>query len=299
MAPASRAFLLTYNPDEQPVDDEEWAGWIEATAARHRPETRWSTGVRKSGISDGDRAFLLRQGPEPRGIIASGHFMGEVYSEGHWLYQDERANYADVEWDVVIDQDEPLPLATMQAALPDQHWRPQSSGTEIHSTVLIGLERLWAEHTSQPLGPAGAPPRGRSRQQGWLRDPVLRKKVEDAAQTRLMEHYDSLDWEVEDKRFEEPFDAKATKDGRVLYLEAKGTVRAGDSVIVTRNEVRWAREHPGRCVLGVLSDIRFTAGGEVDPNSGTFRLFKWLPDDDELDPRHYDWSPNPDKQIGT
>jgi len=74
-------------------------------------------------------------------------------------------------------------------------------------------------------------------------------------------------------------------------------VKTGQSVIVTRREVQWARDHPGECVLGVLSDIRFTEDGEVDPDSGTFRLYPWDPDDDDLHPRDYDWTPGVEMEV--
>lgn len=61
--------------------------------------------------------------------------------------------------------------------------------------------------------------------------------------------------------------------------------------------MRWAREHPGECIIGVLSDLRFTDHGEVDPSSGTFRLYEWFPDDDELEARGYDWTPDSVKAL--
>ncbi|MCL3862948.1 protein NO VEIN domain-containing protein [Actinotalea sp. K2] len=124
-----------------------------------------------------------------------------------------------------------------------------------------------------------------------MSDPVRRKKVEDAAQALLMKRYEEDGWTVEDTRYGNSFDAKATKGGAVIYLEAKGTVTAGQSVIVTRGEVEWALGHPGECVMGVLSDIGFTEEGEVDSTSGTFGLYRWEPRDDDLDPRAYDWTP--------
>ena len=67
-------------------------------------------------------------------------------------------------------------------------------------------------------------------------DPARRKKVEDAAQGMLMEHFRKDGWTVQDVRFGNPYDAVATKDGRTLWLEAKGTETSGASIIVTRNE---------------------------------------------------------------
>ncbi len=112
-----------------------------------------------------------------------------------------------------------------------------------------------------------------------------------------MSHYEDLGYTVEDTRYGNSYDALATKDGVTIYLEAKGTVGTGDSVIVSRGEIRWALAHPGQCVLGVLSEIELTEDGGVFDNSGVFRIFEWHPEDDEIDPRVSDWMPNPTKQV--
>jgi hypothetical protein len=149
------------------------------------------------------------------------------------------------------------------------------------------LEALWAEHLALVVP---APPRSTPRQ-GWQMDPARRKKVEDAAQSRLMEHFRKDGWTVHDVRYGNPYDAIATKAGRTLWLEAKGTETSGTSVIVTPNEVTWAQQHPGDCVLGVLSDVRFLPNGELETSSGTFRIFAWNPHREALKPRAYDFTP--------
>ena len=67
-------------------------------------------------------------------------------------------------------------------------------------------------------------------------------KIELAAQDWLMDHFENMGWDVRDTHIGNPYDAVATHRREVLYLEAKGTTTNGDSVIVTRNEVRWARQ---------------------------------------------------------
>ena len=122
-------------------------------------------------------------------------------------------------------------------------------------------------------------------------DAARRKKVEDAAQDRLMAHYRERGWIVQDVRFGNPYDAIATKNGRTLWLEAKGTETKGAAAIVSRREVQWARDHAGDCMLGILTDVAFQPDGEVDPASGTFRLFNWNPDSGTLSARDYDFTP--------
>lgn len=125
--------------------------------------------------------------------------------------------------------------------------------------------------------------------QGWQSDPARRKLVEDAAQDRLMKLYSDEGWEVTDTRFGNPYDAVARRAGEVVFLEAKGTETAGSAVLVSAGEVKHARKYPGRCVMGVLSDIRFGADGQVNADSGTFRLLPFNPSDDALAATTYRW----------
>lgn len=135
---------------------------------------------------------------------------------------------------------------------------------------------------------------GRGSSQGWQSDPERRKQVEDAAQDRLMAHYVADGWTVEDTRFSQSYDAVARRgDGdaaELVYLEAKGTETAGAAVLVTVGEVEHARAHLGRCVMGVLSDVRFDADGALDPDAGTFRMLPFEPADDALAATGYRWA---------
>ncbi|ABM10741.1 hypothetical protein AAur_pTC20007 (plasmid) [Paenarthrobacter aurescens TC1] len=125
--------------------------------------------------------------------------------------------------------------------------------------------------------------------QGVQMDPDLRKAIENAAQDRLMRHYRDDGWHVADTRHNRPYDAVAVKGSEMLFLEAKGTQSRGETVIVTRNEVANARQHPGLCIMGVWSGMRLV-DGVVDPEAGAFRLLAFEPDDDALRPRDFDWT---------
>lgn len=125
--------------------------------------------------------------------------------------------------------------------------------------------------------------------QGRILDPNRRKALEDAAQDRLEALYRSTGWDVEDVRFGGPFDAVARKEGQVRYLEAKGTQSNGSTVIVTSGEVNHAREHPGECVIGILSGLRFTDEGEIDDQDATFVVREWNPRDEDLQAIDYRW----------
>lgn len=128
-------------------------------------------------------------------------------------------------------------------------------------------------------------------------DPQRRKTIEDAAQDRLMAHFRAEGWDVVDTRVGHPYDARAIKGDEVRYLEAKGTTSSGASVIVTRNEVEWARSHVGECVMGIWSGIGLDDNGRVLSESGDFRLFDWNPSPEELDALQYDWVPHCSKYL--
>lgn len=288
--PWTNGFLLTWNPARWTWDPTELADAIDATAAGQIVEERWSTGSRTGGIDDGDRAFLLRQGPDNPGIVASGTFRSDVYQDAHYARPGQQANYADVDWDVVLDPTEALPISVLKAEIPIGHnWAPQGSGTTLPQPVLADLERLWLDHLSarqKAWKQNGGGASGQARQ----RDAVRRHAVEEAAQKWLEKEFRDAGWFVEDTHIGNPFDARATKNGRTVYLEAKGTQTPGGTVIVTRNEIAHALSHPGDCFIGVWSGIRFGTNGRVDPQSGTKTVRDWRPAQNALAPIAYDWT---------
>ncbi|MBP1136513.1 hypothetical protein JOE31_002745 [Arthrobacter sp. PvP023] len=105
-----------------------------------------------------------------------------------------------------------------------------------------------------------------------------------------MGYYRDDGWTVTDTRQNRPYDAVVDRGGERIYLEAKGTRSNGDSVIVTRNEVDHARQHPGLCMMGVWSGMTFRPDGTVDPEAGTFRILPFGPDTKDLRPRDFDWT---------
>lgn len=281
------AFLVTNNPGLWALNDDEYDEDVRTTADGGFVRGQWSVGPRTGGIEPGDRVFMLRQGRDRRGIIASGTFTSRVFQDAHWdETRSNDANYALIDWDTLVDPEDVLPIERLKAELSEQHWEPQASGTSIRQEVRRRLEQIWAGHLGRPVSRRTAP------RQAWQLDPVRRKQVEDAAQDRLMRHYRDLGWQVQDTRHGNPYDAIAVRGAEVRYLEAKGTETVGRAVIVTPGEVEHARTHPGHCVLGVLSDIEFTAAGELVPGSGIFRMFDWCPEATDLVARSYDYTLN-------
>ncbi|MFC0489335.1 protein NO VEIN domain-containing protein [Sinomonas atrocyanea] len=175
--------------------------------------------------------------------------------------------------------------------------RPLSAGHPVHE-ALIGAQ---VEYRRNPIsyGPdpvtveaaatAENPDLPRGAGQGRQMDPGIRRAIEDAAQDRLMDHYRNRGWTVTDTRLNRPYDAVALRGFKRLYLEAKGTQSLGGSVVVTRNEVEHARQHPGMCFMGVWSGMRLV-DGKVDRHAGEFRVVRFDPDEGRLNARDFDWT---------
>jgi len=148
----SQIYLLTFNPRLWAWDDYE--EFLDQVRRNRMFEGQWSTGSRTRDIGPGDRVYLLRQGSEPRGIIASGEVASEAYQEENWRDDGSRwlANYVDVDWKEAVPLDDPLPLATLRAAAPDVQkkvWEPQSGGTRLAPDHAAITARLWSEHVGK------------------------------------------------------------------------------------------------------------------------------------------------------
>lgn len=123
-------FLLTWNPDKWPWPDVQLRAEVEATARGERVPGRWSLGGRRQGVAVGDQAMLVRQQRE-RGVVASGAFVSEIYWDEHWDGSGRQTTYADVEWDVVADAGDRLPVEILKLRVPEVRWnRLQASGVK-------------------------------------------------------------------------------------------------------------------------------------------------------------------------
>ena len=144
-----KTWLLTWNPKRYAWD--ELNGGFEDLLDRihqvgHIYE-RWSTGVNIS-IKEGDRAFLIRLGVEPRGIIASGHAATNVFRSPHWelhrAIKGDISKHIYVEFDKIVrPQETPLPMSVLKDISPTFQWSSQSSGINIPQDIAMEMECLW------------------------------------------------------------------------------------------------------------------------------------------------------------
>jgi 5-methylcytosine-specific restriction protein A len=134
-------FLLTWNPDRW-----NWKN-LDATIARVK-RTRfcpdqWT--CRTSKILPGDRVFLLRQGHEPRGIMAAGEASSARLPGAHYSSPRKKSTYVRLRWDSLFA--EPiLPRARLSRNdLAGMHWNIMCSGVEIPPRIAARLEQIWYE----------------------------------------------------------------------------------------------------------------------------------------------------------
>jgi 5-methylcytosine-specific restriction enzyme A len=141
------SYLLTWNPKK-------WQ-WDEFDEEIHTIEDegsclgQWSCGNSKR-IRQGDRLFLLRQGVEPRGLIASGWALSDWFEDEHWGDSSglgRKTHYVKVEWDSLSR----IPIISRseldQPPFAGGPWKSQSSGVSIPASIARDLEAEWGRRT--------------------------------------------------------------------------------------------------------------------------------------------------------
>ena len=138
-----KTFLFAWNPKkwdwttlEQDIEEIENAG---------KTTKMWSV-VSHKKIQPGDRAFLMRLGQEPKGIMAAGFVCSPPFLSKHWSGEDKLVNRVMIEFEVILNSNsEPLlGLDFLNTGnLVKGNWTPQASGTEINSEIANELETVW------------------------------------------------------------------------------------------------------------------------------------------------------------
>ena len=141
------AFLLTWNPRRWPVAERDYASWRASTLRCEPVVGRWSTGQNRRRISPGDVLYLLRQGPDRRGIVGSGRAVSEVFQDVHYDDPSRLANYVEHAWDVIVPVEDRLPTEDLLHVVPLVPWNfLQGSGYQVPAHSEDRLSRTWAQH---------------------------------------------------------------------------------------------------------------------------------------------------------
>lgn len=142
------AFLVTWNPIEFPISDDEYGALVATTTAGRSVTDRWATGSRKRGIVPGDAIYWLRQGADRRGIVGGGRAVSAVYQDRHWRRGHRGCcNYVDIEWDVVVPLGDRLDTEVLLSDVAQVSWNNLfGSGVQVAGDGDIALRNRWEAH---------------------------------------------------------------------------------------------------------------------------------------------------------
>lgn len=146
-------YLLTWNPRKWPWVDLEKD--LEELQQNGILLGTWSSGNTKR-ILPGDRVFLLRQGVEPRGLVASGWALSSPYSERHWGDEGPLARealYIDVEWDALGAVPIVLRPELNEEPFVGVNWNTQVSGITVEPEIARALEQEWGRRVGSYFEP--------------------------------------------------------------------------------------------------------------------------------------------------
>jgi 5-methylcytosine-specific restriction enzyme A len=139
----NNTFLFTWNPVK--FDWGDINANIEEIEKSGYTMLHWAN-ISYRNVKPGDRAFLMRLGEEPKGIIGSGVIKDGAIPGRHWSGDNKVRYYAKIKFDTILHPDmEPLlSLKFLRSGkLGKFNWTPQASGIEIPAAYVDELETAW------------------------------------------------------------------------------------------------------------------------------------------------------------
>lgn len=128
------AYLLTWNPKYYTPDRELREMELHGNCFSH-----WTTVSRQ--MQHGDKLYLMRQGKEPRGIVAFGSARPSIGAERLFTFHRGRW-YISLIWHWWRPEEPVFTLDDLNMLFPDQHWSPRGSGIRIEPPVDAELADL-------------------------------------------------------------------------------------------------------------------------------------------------------------
>ena len=129
--------------------------------------------------------------------------------------------------------------------------------------------------------------------QGFRSSARARKAIEELAMDRARAYFGELGYEVQDRYQSNPYDLLCTKGTETLFVEVKGTTSRGDQILLTPNEVVFARRNRGSMAMFVLRDVvaSESADGAAKADGGEHVVIRpWDVDAGSLVPVGFTWS---------
>ncbi|MBW4043558.1 MAG: DUF3883 domain-containing protein [Acidobacteria bacterium] len=117
--------------------------------------------------------------------------------------------------------------------------------------------------------------------QGFMASSAVRKAVEEHAVELARKYFASLGYAVE--TYGKPFDLLCSREEDTLYVEVKGTQGSGAEILLTRGEVNFHRNNPGKMALFVTSGIEVSSEGQASGGHSIIKM-PWVIDVESLTP---------------
>jgi 5-methylcytosine-specific restriction protein A len=147
-----KTILLTWNPRRWHWHDLDAA--VAQVANNGSMIGRWSCGNTRS-IQIGDRAFLMRLGEYPKGIVGSGWVISAPVEMKHWDDSQAEAGktalFVEGAFDVLSYEPLVRESELFNPPFDSMNWFPQASGVQIPSQVATALEVLWHKRAQGEL----------------------------------------------------------------------------------------------------------------------------------------------------
>lgn len=147
-----KTWLFTWNPSRWAWDDPIYGKEEMSREISRIGESfcKWTCGGTKS-IQKGDRIFLIRLGCNPRGIVASGFAITDVFPGIHWDSEKaalgKPANRVYIRFDKIIPDGSPiLSMEDLKILSEKMMWSSQTSGISIAPEIAEKLEQEWSEY---------------------------------------------------------------------------------------------------------------------------------------------------------
>ena len=141
---------------------------------------------------------------------------------------------------------------------------------------------------ADPLALPEAADLDRSPGQGFSSDPRIRRAVELYAMKRARDYFQQKEGftHIQDVSRTSPFDFLGWDGKREVYIEVKGTQTAGSSILLTPNEVEFARRNKSQMALFVVHSMKVRdVDGEVHVEGGEERVsWPWDVENGQLTP---------------
>ena len=137
------AWLLTWNPKKA---GEEGRDGTPDGRFGYEVDQEVTWGCHSKGPNIGDTVYMLRQGKEPRGIVAMGKVTNKSFPYKARIHSKKVPSIKFKLLELRETCSEGLlPLIVLKQALPSQHWTPNGSGISIKTANVDKLNKLWTK----------------------------------------------------------------------------------------------------------------------------------------------------------